>query len=98
MPRTERVRTPQRRAGSRESPVSAGPSPPARAPHCPWLRAGAWRVGGGHGGARRLLAAGSVEGTVHGEGGRRTGVRGPHFLGAETDREGEVRSDLWPDG
>lgn len=31
MPRTERVRTPQRRAGSGESPVSAGPSP-QRAP------------------------------------------------------------------
>lgn len=78
MPCTERVRTPQRRAGSGESPVSAGPSPPARAPHCPRLRAGAWRVGGGHGGARRLLAAGSVEGTVctvRGAGERASGVR-----------------------
>lgn len=35
MPRTERVRTPQRRAGSRESPVSAGPSPPSARPALP---------------------------------------------------------------
>lgn len=79
MPRTERVRTPQPRAGSGESPVSAGPFPPARAPHCPRLRAGAWRVGGGHGGARRLLAAGSVEGTVCTVRGQENGRQGSAF-------------------
>lgn len=63
MPRTERVRTPQPRAGSGGEPGERGALPPVRAPHCPRPRAGAWRVGGGHGGARRLLAAGSVEGT-----------------------------------
>lgn len=99
MPRTERVRTPQRRAGSGESPVSAGPSPPSARPALPLA---ARRCVARRGWARRRPATARCRqcggDSVHGEGGRRTGVRGPHFLGAETDREGEVRSDWWPDG
>lgn len=99
MPRTERVRTPQRRAGSGESPVSAGPSPSSARPALPLA---ARRCVARRGWARRRPATARCRqcggDSVHGEGGRRTGVRGPHFLGSETDQEGEVRSDLWPDG
>lgn len=78
MPRTERVRTPQRRAGSRESPVSAGPSPPSARPALP---SAARRCVARRGWARRRPATARCRqcggDSVHGEGAgeRASGVR-----------------------
>lgn len=78
MPCTERVRTPQRRAGSGESPVSAGPSPPSARPALPLA---ARRCVARRGWARRRPATARCRqcggDSVHGEGAgeRASGVR-----------------------
>lgn len=78
MPRTERVRTPQPRAGSGESPVSAGPSPPSARPALP---SAARRCVARRGWARGRPATARCQqcggDSVHGEGAgeRASGVR-----------------------